>query len=426
MAADADCHSYVAYGGGCMLRTPIGQVPDAWSHVYRISSITNGDILAHHVDSKSLLHQSNENVGGHVDKQWIDFSVANYNGYDPNVVMPETIANAESDTMDVPYNNTATNTPAAYLPQLLAFEIGKVTGLSSQTTYYLAQTFMLVIYSLCMGLCIALLPKYRLLMMLILVEPLMLFRYSFAISADSMTQMMICLFTCLLFHSLWKQPSNLLCGSLAIVSLILAMTKFIYAPCVVLGLLAFLVHGKRMPRAGTAMIVAGNVASFAFLAWWLHVNNWFVTTPSIVSMSEMEARKQSLFTFSGFFAAAKDIITAMVTGQSNLDSRSQTLIILAIYAALLALLVLLVLATVRKTMPTNQLAATWLTYLVPLGIIMLTYLALWLQYTSRDVPGVQGMQWRYLLPFTPMWCLIGLSCLTTLQRKPQHVPQHRA
>lgn len=409
-----------------MFHTPIGHVPDVWSHVYRISGILNGDILVHHVDSKSLLHQSSENVGGAVDKQWVDFSVANYNGYDPNVVMPDTVSNPESDIIDVPYNNTATNTPVAYLPQLAAFGIGKIVGLSSQTTYYLAQAFMLIIYSLCMGLCIALLPRYRLLMMLVLVEPLMLFRYSFAISADSMTQMIMCLFTCLLFRMLCQKTSSLMCGLLAVVSLVLAMTKFIYAPCVLLGLLVLLVNRRQISRAAAGVIVAGNVASFAFLAWWMHANNWFVTTPSIVSMDEMELRKQSLFTFDGFFTAVGDILTAMVTGQSNLDSRSQTLLILAIYAGLFALLIILILTTVKRTMTIRKLASAWLTYLVSLGVVALIYLALWLQYTSQDIQGVQGMQWRYLLPFTPMWCLIGLSCLTALRNTSQHAPQHKA
>ena len=34
------------------------------------------------------------------------------------------------------------------------------------------------------------------------------------------------------------------------------------------------------------------------------------------------------------------------------------------------------------------------------GIILLTYLALWLQYTPADATGVDGMQFRYFLPLS--------------------------
>ena len=43
------------------------------------------------------------------------------------------------------------------------------------------------------------------------------------------------------------------------------------------------------------------------------------------------------------------------------------------------------------------------------GIILLTYLALWLQYTPADATGVDGVQFRYFLPLSGifMLCEVG-------------------
>ena len=49
-------------GGYFMVSTAPGHIPDIWAHVYRIVSITNGDIVARPVDSKSYLHGTTGNV----------------------------------------------------------------------------------------------------------------------------------------------------------------------------------------------------------------------------------------------------------------------------------------------------------------------------------------------------------------------------
>lgn len=45
------------------------------------------------------------------------------------------------------------------------------------------------------------------------------------------------------------------------------------------------------------------------------------------------------------------------------------------------------------------------------GIILLTYLALWLQYTPADATGVDGMQFRYFLPLSGIFTLCACECV---------------
>ena len=223
----------VLIGGWYMLTTVPGHVPDIWAHVYRIAGIINGDVTARPVDSVSCLHGGTGNVGGHVDWEWIEYSQQYYDGYDPAVVRPDSIDVSDDSGADVPYNNTATNSPVAYLPQLVGFGIGKMAGFSADITYHLAEVLMLLTYAGCAAASVALLPRWRIIVGLVMTCP-WLIRYSaFAISADSFTQALAFLFTGMVFRSLYRRVSNAYCVAVACVSVLLAMGKFVYMPMIV-------------------------------------------------------------------------------------------------------------------------------------------------------------------------------------------------
>lgn len=144
-----------------MTITKPGHVPDIWTHVYRIDSILNGDVIARPVTSRSMLHNTETGVvGGAVDRSWMQYSLDQYDGYDPGVVIAESIANNKaSATVDLPFNNTATNSPIVYAPQLLGFAVGRLFNLRSGTTYRLAEICMIAVYALLMYCAVMTLPK---------------------------------------------------------------------------------------------------------------------------------------------------------------------------------------------------------------------------------------------------------------------------
>ena len=115
--------------------TPAGHIPDVWAHTYHIDGIVNGDVLARPVDSTSILHSGSGNVGGCVSRDWIQFSIDHYDGYDPAAVNADFLERygmgsaANTTCVDTPYNNAAVNSPVAYLPQLAAFAIGAASTL---------------------------------------------------------------------------------------------------------------------------------------------------------------------------------------------------------------------------------------------------------------------------------------------------------
>ena len=65
----------IMFGGLWMAHTQMNRIPDLWEHVYRVSGITNGDIVARPVTSVSDYHRiAADNYGGEVDWQWINLS----------------------------------------------------------------------------------------------------------------------------------------------------------------------------------------------------------------------------------------------------------------------------------------------------------------------------------------------------------------
>ena len=51
----------------------------------------------------------------------------------------------------------------------------------------------------------------------------------------------------------------------------------------------------------------------------------------------------------------------------------------------------------------------WLIAVVCIGDILLIYLALWLQYDADGLIGVDGMQFRYFLPYAPLFAFVMLE-----------------
>ena len=56
----------------------------------------------------------------------------------------------------------------------------------------------------------------------------------------------------------------------------------------------------------------------------------------------------------------------------------------------------------------------WGTTVMSFGIVMLMYVALWLQHTPTDASAVEGMQHRYFLPLAVLCTLCACECLQAI------------
>lgn len=424
-------------GGYGLLTTTPGHTPDVWAHTYRISAILNGS-STHHVDSQSFLHHSTENVGGKVDWQSIMFSQKDYDGYDPTRVNLNSINVKDSQGADVPFNNTATNSPVAYLPQLIGFGLGKILSLNTRTAFILAETVTLLSFAIFMGLAVAALPEWHIIVGCLL--PLIASR-SFAISADPYTLMMATLFTCMLYRSITRRVSTTYSVLLSVTGILLSMGKFVYAPLTILLLFVPWLQShmeqstrseptrkreakshpaeptaqpsqSKLKRVFTFIPILGTLGSFLWLFYWMHATNWFTTTPMLVSYESMNERKRSLFTIQGITRFLHDLWISISHVQTGFGQHR--LIVAAIWLLLAILFVMLLMTTCLRRLATQQTIFWWTGYIISIGIIVLTYLAIWLQYNPSNFNGIDGMQYRYFLPLAPLWILCGLTCLASL------------
>lgn len=414
-----------AFGMVYMAFAPVGHIPDIWEHVYRISGILNGDVMARPVDSQSDFHRSAENVGGRVDQMWVDYSIAHFDNYDFGVVDPASITVRDGETAEVPYNNTAVNTPVAYAPQLAAFAAGRAIGLDADATYHLAQFTMLAVYAAAMGFVVAVLPRYRVPMALVLLLPPLTFRYSFAISADSFTQAVAIPYICLLFrlafpgdegseatashHRSLTAGEVRLLAVLLVLGAVLAFTKFTYAPLVAVS--AGMLWMRRLSCGQAAAVLVGIAAPLCASLAWVRSVGWFVTTPSISSSAQV-AEKAALITGDPLHVAG-DIISSILHARAN--NAGNSLVMVVVWLLVLAVVAILALATSKRALRPRRVAFWWLAVAVCLAIIAATYLALWLQYTPIDVPGVNGIQFRYFNPLAPLFALVALDSLAALR-----------
>lgn len=409
-------------GGFFLIHTPVGHIPDIWSHVYRVSSITHGDFLAHPVNSRSLFHNVDAGaVGGRVDRAWMEFGWSMYDGYDPSIALPESVQSESDGLVDLPFNNTATNPPLTYAPQVLAFGVGGMLHLPVSTIYIMAEVSMLLAYCLCMFLGIRALPRWRIGTGFVMLLPPLLFRSSFAISADSFTQAIVFLFTCMVFRTAHKEVSHSYCLLLGLVGLTVAMCKFIYMPLALMALLApllqkWLKDAERIDRLDLIVLSGFTALSLIWECVWTSVNSWYTTAPMFVSFQAMQARKHELLAHPGEIASVvQRIMWAICHGQGNNTPYGGSLILQLAWIGIAMMVVILVIATATKSESKYDSLFSWCFTAIGLGILFLTYLALWLQYSSFNLPGVNGMQMRYFFPLALGFALVtftGLSGLT--------------
>lgn len=412
-------------GGFFVVITPPGHIPDVWSHVYRIDGIVNGDVLAHPVSSRSYLHNATGTVGGSVDRQWFDYSEAHFDGYDSTVALVDTVKPTQGhpDRVELPHNNTATNSPVSYAPQIAVFALGKVLHWSAGVTYYAAEVVMLLVYALCMFCAVAALTRWRLVVGLTMLLPPLIFRSSFAISADSFTQALVFLLTCMVYRAACVKVSRRYVYACVAIGVVMAMTKFIFAPYVVLLLILpwmqrRLLKAEHADKAMVASCSAGTALAVVWLMFWMRMNNWYTTTPMLVSYETMLERKHALLTQPHTMG---DVICALMWsvthGQSNNALHGGSMSIAAAWLLLIGVLVLLAACSVCRRLHAVELMFCWLFLLASFGIVVLTYVALWLQYDSTGLPGIYGMQLRYFFPPMVGCVLVGCVCVQYLRRE---------
>ncbi len=273
---------------------------------------------------------------------------------------------------------------------------------------------MLLVYTILTTWGIALLPRFRLPMTVLLLSPPVIYHFSFAISADSLTQALIITFSCMLFAMASRAPSCKGYATLGTIGALIAITKFAYMPLIFIPVALLIVHAPTTRRAkitvGTSVILA-----LALIIGWLKSTSAFVSNPASVSPAEVHERT------SGLLHNPMRAISAIWYSISHLQGAFRTpLMLLSIWIVFAVVLAAMIIHAVTN-MSQWRISLFWaFTYLMAIGAILATYLAMWLQGTANGVPGVYIMQLRYLVPLFPVMLLCLLDNIQQLILRNRH------
>ncbi|PJM79006.1 DUF2142 domain-containing protein [Bifidobacterium scaligerum] len=392
-----------------IVTVPPGSTPDVWAHVYRVDAMLNGDVIARPVRAMSDYHpNAAHNTGGWVNDDVIAFSLANDRHYVSGLVDAASITVNDGHRSEVPFDNTAVYPPIAYLPQLSAFVVGRLLHLNVTWQFYLAEVFQLAVYLMAVWIGLRVLagiPSSRWFRMLAgLLAVCLALPDSFMFSPDSTVVALSLPLTCMLIRCL--QADRLEAGDCVLLiglTGILALSKFAYAPCLLMALMPIITH-RRMPMRSRLILVAGCVLSVMLLLTWLKFGTGFATNPSRVPYNEVLRRQRELL------AAPHRFLPRMFYSIVRLQGWSwwEPPLLFLFWMLALAALMLTVIVWRRDRQRLLFWLMSWTTIM---GCVTLVYVAIWTQFTLTGQAGVVGINSRYFLPLVPP---LAMQCADAL------------
>lgn len=391
-----------------------GSTPDVWAHVYRVDAMLNGDVIARPVRATADYHpDAAHNTGGWVDDDVVAFSLANDRHYVSGLVDAASITVHDGRRSEVPFDNTAVYPPIAYLPQLTAFAVGRLLRLDVAWRFYLAEVFQLAVYltAVWIGLRVLVgIPSSRWFRLLTGVLSVCLaVPDSFMFSPDSTVVALSLPLACMLVQCL--QTDRLGTGDcvlLAGTTGILALSKFAYAPCLLMALLPMLAH-HRMPMRSRCILVAGCVLSVMLLLTWLKLGTGFATNPSRVPYSEVLRRQQTLLSAPHMFLPRMFSSIVRLQGWSWWEPP-----LLFLFWTLTVATLMITAVVWRRD---RRRLLFWLTsWMTIMGCVTLVYVAIWTQFTLTGQAGVVGINSRYFLPLVPPLVMQCVDALRAIRR----------
>ncbi|WP_158276230.1 DUF2142 domain-containing protein [Bifidobacterium callitrichidarum] len=397
-----------------IVTVPPGSTPDVWAHVYRVDAMLNGDVIARTVHATSDYHpDAAHNTGGWVDDDVIAFSLANDRHYVSGLVNATSITVHDGHRSEVPFDNTAVYPPIAYLPQLAAFTVGRLLRLDVAWRFYLAEVFQLAVYitAVWIGLrVLAGLPSSRWFRLLTGVLSVCLaLPDSFMFSPDSTVVALFLPLACMLIRCL--QADRLAggdCVLLVVMTGVLALSKFAYAPCLLMALLPMIVH-RRVPMRSRFILVTGCVLSVMLLLTWLKLGTGFATNPSRVPYSEVLRRQRELLSAPHRFLPRMFYSIVRLQGWSWWEPP-----LLFLFWMLTVVALMLTVIVWRRD---RQRLLFWLmSWTAIMGCVTLVYAAIWTQFTLTGQAGVVGINSRYFLPLVPLLVMQCADSLLSIRR----------
>ena len=411
--------------------TPLGAGFDEPAHLARVSQVAHGVILPQEVSfdeispTASVVPPTDAYTlyGGTEDEALQEFARAGNMSFQTGDLASEPYAfpwwtdarfqlDVEFGESDVTwaFPNTSINIPVVYLPYVVGFLLGSLTG-NMALIGIVTRLCGVVFFGFCVSLAIRRIPVGKWLLAAVALSPLSLLDHSF-VTADMMTFSAIAVFLASVLRLLDPNEASDLDWALAGVSgCVVAVAKLTYLP---FGLLLFLVPALRADARDrttwTRIAIICAAALGLFFLWYLQIRD--VNTGAMWS-DEVDPQAQTAFVLSvpmrylGIYVKQLLSVDCLTLG-AHFSIAYPTWLTALGYVASLAADVGGALRWAaglgrRRALVSLFLAVVWLI------VGFLIVLALYLQFTPVGALEVDGVQNRYFLPLvTPLLIALGL------------------
>jgi len=408
----------IVFGLVFLIITPPFQTPDEINHFYRAYQISEGQFIAQKQDHR---------LGGEVPLSLIQISKPFK--YICRNVNAKTNKDAIVNALDIPLNpgqkifvdfpNTSMFSFVSYLPQSIGMAICRLINVHPLYMLYISRFISLLFWCISLFFVIRILPVGRWLMVLLALLPMSVF-VSMSLSADVVTNVLSLfliayILNCAYAETYFGKKEFII---IVLISLLLASSKLIYAPLILLVLLIpekkFSSHKMRYVQMGLLFLMV----FVAMLIWSILLNHLYIPYTEynekfrngidLMPQANMYAQSQYILhhgthiihVFLNSWVNIGMYITGYIGTLGWLDTR------LPLWLIAMAYLIIIVTALLDGN--TNIKISVLHKVIFVLTVFVIDFLLIVSQYLTWDSVGdtmVGTIQGRYLIPVAP---LIGL------------------
>ena len=389
------------------LLTPPFQVPDEPQHFSKAVHLAQGHLFAERINGK---------VGGMEPRGFADLSeqyfpvgwIGQRSEYSlSDVKVAAATRPSDGDPVFMPFPNIASYAPTLYLPQAVAIALGRLVAMPPLAIFYLARLVNALAALALLALAVRAIPFGRTVLLSVAALPTVAY-HAGSVSPDATINGLGFATIALSIRAGYAQRQHVHAKSLAVVAVLLALCKGIYAPIALAG-----------ARRGRLPLILGAtvVGVVAFLLWTRAAGGDQPVydiisrkTGKLVSTAPLSAQLKVVtaapFTFLRVLATSiverSPVYGLQIVGRLGWNA---ILLPLVAYPLALAMLAAGVVAGGGRVLPLWS-RGWWIA--IAVGVGLLIEVAMYLTGTPLGAWYVQGTQGRYFLPVLP---LIGLALM---------------
>ena len=383
-----------------MISIPIGNVPDERNHFLRSYEIATGHMTTQKRDDVSVGRYMPENL----DKIFNDVYNTKYSDEISNIKI-----HINSKKAFFKFGNTALYSPVSYIPQALGVLLGTVLNLPVLIIAYLGRIFNYLVYVLIMYFTIKNIPILKRTIFMLAFMPIMM-QEAISLSPDALVNATSFAFIAYIIYSIYNKNKKITKKEsilIIIMTIILALSKIVYLPLV---LLLFLIPKTRFNNKKNKLLFTFILLILAagLNLSWLSISSKYLIeyNPGVNSLEQVKyiLYNPIRYCFIIFNTFNLEIIILLST---FVGSHLEWLSVYLSQPLMFIYLFIIIYYAFNENQDSKIKIVEKLVFLlVAIIIVLLTCTSLYVQWTNVGNLIINGLQGRYFIPISLIFVLL--------------------